>query len=130
VAVMRGDPASSALRQLVADLLGTSDGATQYVRRASGLGQCYDVGDPHPLAGRIAPALIGHTPSGRALLVDRTGDLADAAAPYAGRLDYLHADLKAITLSGLLIRPDGVVAWASDAGSQGLPEALRRWLGG
>jgi 2-polyprenyl-6-methoxyphenol hydroxylase-like FAD-dependent oxidoreductase len=144
VAVMRGDAYSSALRGVVADFLGTPDGATYYVQRISGLWQRYDLGNGHPLAGGAMPdlrlgdgtRLSDHAHDGRTLLVDLTGDdrLAALAERYAGRAELVRgrceaADGAAVTV--LLVRPDGFVAWASAGGADlaGLAAALKRWLG-
>lgn len=146
VAVMRGDAASRALRSTVTDLLGTRDGATHYVRRTSGLGQRYDLGAGHPLVGATMPnlplsdgtRLADHAHGGRTLLVDlaRDDELAAAAERYAGRLELVRCGSKGAAVSGLLVRPDGVVAWASGDGGHGSPRslidlkaALVRWLG-
>ncbi|MFD6466985.1 FAD-dependent monooxygenase [Streptomyces goshikiensis] len=144
VAAMRGDTYSSALRAVVTDFLGTRDGATLYARRISGLGQRYDLGDGHPMVGALMPRLrlddgsrpADHAHGGRALLVDLTGDdeqaaeLAALAEPYAGRLELLRGSSEGAGVSGLLVRPDGFVAWASaTGGTAGLEAALTRWLG-
>jgi 2-polyprenyl-6-methoxyphenol hydroxylase-like FAD-dependent oxidoreductase len=145
VAVMRGDAYSSALRGVVTDFLGTPDGATYYVQRISGLGQRYDLGNGHPLVGATMPdlrlddstRLSDHTHGGRTLLVDLAGDgrLAAVAAPYAGRAELVRSRSDAadgVGVTGLLVRPDGFVAWASGDGAAdvaGLQAALQRWLG-
>jgi 2-polyprenyl-6-methoxyphenol hydroxylase-like FAD-dependent oxidoreductase len=142
VAVMRGDAYSRALRGVVTDFLGTRDGATYYVQRISGLWQRYDLGNGHPLVGAMMPdlrlddgsRLSGHAHDGRALLVDLAGDdqLAALARPCAGRLKLVRGRSDGAGLSGMLVRPDGVVAWASAGGATdpaGLQAALRRWLG-
>jgi 2-polyprenyl-6-methoxyphenol hydroxylase-like FAD-dependent oxidoreductase len=142
VAVMRGDAYSRALRGVVTDFLGTRDGATYYVKRISGLWQRYDLGSGHPLVGTTMPnlwlddgtRLADHTHGGRALLVDLAGDdqLAALAKPYAGRLELVRGSSDGGGVSGLLVRPDGFVAWASAGGasdSAGLETALTRWLG-
>jgi hypothetical protein len=142
VAVMRGDVDSRALRGVVSDFLGTRDGATYYVKRVSGLWQRYDLGDGHPLVGATMPnlrlgdgtRLADHTHEGRALLVDLAGDdqLAALAKPYAGRLELVRGSSDGAGVSGLLVRPDGFVAWASADGASdpaGLEAALTRWLG-
>jgi len=150
VAVMRGDAYSGALRGVVTDFLGTAGGATYYVQRVSGLWQRYDLGGGHPLVGATMPnlrladgsRLSDHAQSGRALLVDLTGDddgrLDALATAYAGRVELVReepdrgegADAEA---SRMLIRPDGFVAWASGgddlADLDGLTAALARWLG-
>ena len=102
VAVMRGDAYSRALRGVVTDFLGTR--------------------------------LSDHTHEGRSLLVDLAGDdrLAALAKPYAGRLELVRGRSDGAGVSGLLVRPDGFVAWASadDASdSAGLEATLTRWLG-
>ncbi|HKT01517.1 MAG TPA: FAD-dependent monooxygenase [Rugosimonospora sp.] len=142
VAVMRGDADSRALRGVVTDFLGTRDGATYYVTRISGLWQRYDLGDGHPLVGAAVPnlrlhdgtRLADHTHEGRALLVDLAGDdqVAALAKPYAGRLELVRGGADGAGVSGLLVRPDGFVAWASAEGTSdpaGLEAALTRWLG-
>ena len=143
VAVMRGDANARALRGVVSDFLGTRDGATYYVKRISGLWQRYDLGDGHPLVGATMPnprlddgtRLADHAHDGRALLVDLGGDdeLATLAKPYAGRLELVRGSCSdGAGVSGLLVRPDGFVAWASADGTSdpaGLEAALTRWLG-
>jgi hypothetical protein len=142
VAVMRGDAASRALRGVVSDFLGTRDGATYYVKRVSGLWQRYDLGDGHPMVGATMPnlrlddgtRLADHTHAGRALLVDLAGDdeLAALAKPYAGHLQLVRGRSDGAGVSGLLVRPDGFVAWASADCARdpaGLEAALTRWLG-
>lgn len=142
VAVMRGDDSSRALRGVVTDFLDTSDGATYYVTRTSGLGQRYDFGDTesaHPLTGMTMPDLVlddgtwlaDHMQHGRAVLVDLAGDDSPAAlaAPYAGRVNIVRSRPADSGVTALLVRPDGVVAWASADGVSGLDEALGRWFG-
>ncbi|HUD38081.1 MAG TPA: FAD-dependent monooxygenase [Streptosporangiaceae bacterium] len=142
VAVMRGDGNSCALRAVVSDFLGTSDGATYYVQRVSGLWQRYNLGDGHPLVGASVPnlrlddgtRLADHAHEGRTLLVDLAGDdnLAALAKPYAGRLALVRGSSDGAGVSGLLVRPDGFVAWAAADGAgdpASLEAALTRWLG-
>ena len=142
VALMRGDANTRALRGVVSEFLGTRDGATYYVKRISGLWQRYDLGGGHPLVGTTMPnlrlddgtRLADHTHEGRALLVDLAGadQLAALAKPYAGRLDLVRGTSEGAGVSGLLVRPDGFVAWASADGASdpaGLEAALTRWLG-
>ncbi|MFE3939074.1 FAD-dependent oxidoreductase, partial [Streptomyces goshikiensis] len=107
-------------------------------------GQRYDLGDGHPMVGALMPRLrlddgsrpADHAHGGRALLVDLTGDdeqaaeLAALAEPYAGRLELLRGSSEDAGVSGMLVRPDGFVAWASaTGGTAGLEAALTRWLG-
>ncbi len=142
VAVMRGDAGARALRGVVSDFLSTRDGATYYVKRVSGLWQRYDLGEGHPLVGATMPnlrlddgtRLADHAHEGRALLVDLGGDdrLTAVAKPYAGRLELVRGSSEGARVRGLLVRPDGFVAWASADGAgdtAGLQAALTRWLG-
>ncbi|GAA3547760.1 FAD-dependent monooxygenase [Amycolatopsis ultiminotia] len=138
IGVLRGDPKSAALRGLVADLLGTRDGTTYAVKQISGAAQRVDLPGDHPLIGRFAPdlwlgdgtRLAEHARGGGFVLLDRTADGAFArlAAAWAGRVTSVPDD--EATPAGILVRPDGVVAWASDtADATGLEAALHRWSG-
>jgi 2-polyprenyl-6-methoxyphenol hydroxylase-like FAD-dependent oxidoreductase len=142
VAVMRPGPHARALRAVVGDLLETVAGTTYVVRRNAGAGQRYDLGGGHPLVGASAPdlaladgrRLAEHLHDGRTLLVDLAGDAALRAVAdgYRGRLHVVTGRCpERLELAGLLVRPDGVVAWAASASGEprGLDASLRRWLG-
>ncbi|MCB5908900.1 FAD-dependent oxidoreductase [Streptomyces pinistramenti] len=141
IGVLRGDAKSAALREFVADLLSTRDGTTYAVKKISGVTQRIDLPGDHPLVGRFVPdlwlrdgsRLVDHGHGGGFLLLDRTADGAFVrlAAAWAGRVSSVtdgHA-----TPAGVLVRPDGVVAWASDttdiAAVTSLEAALHRWAG-
>jgi hypothetical protein len=136
--VLRGDPESGALRGIVADLLDTRDGTTYAVKKISGVDQRIDLPGDHPLVGRYVPdlwlaegsRLADHGHGGGFLLLDRTPDgaFARVTAAWAGRVHSV-TDAHA-TPTGVLVRPDGVVAWASDTtDTAGLEAALRQWIG-
>jgi 2-polyprenyl-6-methoxyphenol hydroxylase-like FAD-dependent oxidoreductase len=139
--VMRGDARSVALRAIVADLLSTRDGTTYAVKKISGVDQRIDLPGDHPLVGRSVPdlwlgdgsRLVDHGHGGGFLLLDRAPDGAFArlAAAWAGRVSSVTDDHG--TPTGVLVRPDGVVAWACDtadiAAVTGLDAALHRWAG-
>ena len=77
---------------------------------------------------------INHLHTGRALLLDLADDpeLRARAAGYEGLVDVLTtACPQHPELAGLLVRPDGFTAWASDTdGAEDDPsEALRLWFG-
>jgi 2-polyprenyl-6-methoxyphenol hydroxylase-like FAD-dependent oxidoreductase len=138
IGVLRGDPKSAALREIVADLLATRDGTTYAVKKISGVDQRFDLPGDHPLIGRHAPdlwlgdgsRLADHGHSGGFLLLDRTpdGTFARHAAAWAGRVTTV-TDADA-TPTGVLVRPDGLVAWAGDTTAlAGLDAALHRWAG-
>ena len=138
IGVLRGDAKSGALRGIVADLLSTRDGTTYAVKKISGVTQRIDLPGDHLLVGRLAPdlwlrngsRLVDHGHGGGFLLLDRTPDgvFARLAEAWTGRVTTVTDD--AATPTGVLVRPDGVVAWASDSDdSAGLENVLRHWAG-
>ena len=147
VALMRTDPQTRALRGVVSDLLSTRDGATFVAKQLSGvlhrydLGASYDRGARHALAGSSAPdlefadgsRLAQHCADGRALLLDLadSADLRALAAGWDGRVRVVTARIPSHpALTGLLLRPDGYVAWAADGGGlDQLEQTLSAWFG-
>ncbi len=141
VALMRPDAGAAALRQIVGDLMETGDGATYFARRMWNVSQRYDLDDAHPVVGRSAPdfALIDgtrlgeHLRGGRGLLLDFAGHASLQALAEAHDLPYLAIDAEdRLGLSALMIRPDGVVAWASEdqADLAAAGRAIARWFCG
>lgn len=142
VALMRPSPSTRALAAIIRDLIETRDGATYFASRVWGLSLRYVLGDGHPLAGRSAPdfALADGTRlgerlrNGRGLLLDFTAcaSLQTLADGWNDRLVYVAGDATdAQGLSAVLVRPDGIVAWAAEgAVSQAeLAQAAMRWFG-
>ncbi len=142
VAVMRPSPSSRALEAIIRELIETRDGATYFAERVWGVSLRYDLGGGHPLVGRSAPdfelsdgtRLGEHLRAGRGLLLDFAGGkpLQATAHRWRGRIVYLARGARErFGLTALLVRPDGVVAWASDT----FPEpaeaeaAALRWFG-
>ncbi|GAA5191931.1 FAD-dependent monooxygenase [Rugosimonospora acidiphila] len=99
----------------------------------------------HPLVGRFTPplplepagraAVAAALREGRAVLLD-LADSPETRAAAGGHTDRVRVVCAGDHsgpvdgVAGLLIRPDGYVAWASpEAGPAGLPEALHDWLG-
>lgn len=127
VAIMKPDPAARALHAVVSDLLNTSDGATYFAARVWGIYTHYDLQGNHPLVGKSVPnfefengirvhALLR---SGHGLLLDFTADasLKTFADKYGTqiKINYVPAFPKdQLGLNAVLVRPDGIVAWASD----------------
>ncbi|MER7180107.1 FAD-dependent monooxygenase [Streptomyces hyaluromycini] len=145
IAVMRPDRHARALRRVVADLALTSTGTTYLVKRISGVWQHYDLPGDHPLTGQSAPDLeladgtrLGdHLHDGRAVLLDLADDpkLRARAEGYGDRVDVVTVACPGRPeLTGLLVRPDGFVAWAADQGDsgeglgEGLEETLDHWF--
>jgi len=101
-------------------------------------------GPAHPLVGGWAPDLPlrsdgGHTRlatlmhGARPVLLDLTADrrLRAAAAGWTGRVQTAVARTDQ-PLDGILVRPDGYVAWAAapgDHNTDGLRQALQTWFG-
>lgn len=142
IAVMRPDPHARALRRVVTDLALTTTGTTYLVGRISGVWQHHDLPGEHPLTGRSAPDLelsdgsrLGdRLHGGRAVLLDLADDpkLRARTEGYADRVDVLTVACPARPeLTGLLVRPDGFVAWAADQDqdhqADDLDATLTRW---
>jgi 2-polyprenyl-6-methoxyphenol hydroxylase-like FAD-dependent oxidoreductase len=151
VALMRGDDKTIQLRRIVQDdLLSNPATTTRMLKTTSGIAQGYRVTETetdHPLIGRLvgdmplgdASRLADHFHDGRFVLLDRQrGALVRAARAWDERLttvidDAPVANCPAVysSLTGLLVRPDGVIIWATDdhESDRGLREALTRWAG-
>ncbi len=142
VALMRPGAGSRALAAVMADLADTRDGATYLAERVWGVSQQLDLGDGHPLVGRSVPDFL--LADGRRMgELLRTGqwvllvldencasrDLADRWRQPFTRVVSTVDD--ALGLGAVLVRPDGIVAWACDAGGEvaGLHQALQRGFG-
>ena len=142
VAIMRPQRSSRALEAILRDLIDTRDGATYFAERVWNVSLRYDLGEGHPLTGRSAPdfAFADETRlgkllrNGRGLLLDfdARATLADLASRWPDRIVYAAGEPKErLGLSAVLVRPDGVVAWASEAAPD-LDEAAQaaaRWFG-
>ena len=141
VAIMKPDPSSRALNAIVRDLMDTRDGATYMAGRVWGVHTHYDLGSGHPLAGYSVPnfefevgANLGELMhDGQGILLDfgRNASLEAVAREYDGRLKYISGVVKdRLGVSAMLIRPDGIVAWASDndPDCSELQKAAARWF--
>jgi 2-polyprenyl-6-methoxyphenol hydroxylase-like FAD-dependent oxidoreductase len=154
-AISADDEYGRAARQLLAELLAYPESAQHVGELIAGSDVRYDMtrpadpgqpGQPHQLTGRLAPDLRLVSGQGtsrvaelmraaRPVLLDFTDDgrVAAAAAEWNGPVTLLIT--KPLTgtapADGMLIRPDGWVAWASGPGAvepaSGLDCALRAW---
>ncbi|MFD9700297.1 FAD-dependent oxidoreductase [Lentzea sp. NPDC059081] len=142
VAAMGPDQHSQAAQAVLRDLIGTSDGATYVYGKMSGAWLRYDVGDDHPLSGRGAPDFrlkdglrLGELMrDGQGVLLDLGLDqpLRAAAARWEGRVRYVAGAVENdLGLTAVLVRPDGVVAWAADGPVEvgEFERAAGRWFG-
>ena len=150
VALTRVDDRTEALRDSVSELLSMDEPRRRFGAMMSGLDIHYDLGEGHPLLGRRMPDLDLVTADGPlrvfALLHDARPVLLDLGtsggfdiARWADRVQLVVAScdgpwelpaLGAVAApSGVLIRPDGYVAWVGDGTVSGLPDALTTWFG-
>ncbi len=127
VAIMRPTRSSRALEAIVRDLIETRDGATYFAERVWGVSLRYDLGGGHPLVGRSAPDFafldgtkLGELLEGRQRRVAglrRSSIASNACEPLEGAGHLLsQCDVEdRLGLSAVLVRPDGIVAWAGEA---------------
>jgi len=127
------EPGPQAVRRVLEQLVAFADVDRFLTEKITGTGVRYDFGDGPDALGRRMPDLpLGagrlyermHT--GRGLLLDRSRRLSVAA--WADRVDLVTdvgADLPAL---GVLLRPDGHIAWLGDDQDE-LERGLERWFG-
>jgi 3-(3-hydroxy-phenyl)propionate hydroxylase len=144
------DERTGALRDLVAELLKMDEPRKYVAGMISGLDIRYDLGEGHPMLGWRMPDLRLTTARGslqvfellrnaQPVLVDFGEPGGIVIAPWADRVQLVHAshvgrwELPVIgevsAPSGVLIRPDGHVAWVGDGTDAGLRDALTTWFG-
>ena len=137
VAIMRPDPQSGAMRDLVGKLMELDDVNRFIGEMTSGVSTRYDLGSEHDEVGRLIgdrPVRHGDTEvSLYDLMQDGLGILLDAGAGQATKLlaaSTLKVRCAAVDAGpSMLIRPDACVAWAGEAErTDGLEAALRRWF--
>ncbi len=143
VAIMKPDLSSRALNAVVRDLINTRDGATYFAARVWGIFMHYDLDGNHPLTGYSVPnfEFEDGTTIGE-LMQDGMGILLDfdnnalrkkLVNTYNNQIRYISNPAKEqLGLSAVLIRPDGIVAWASDNTTDGneLQQTMDRWFTG
>jgi hypothetical protein len=137
VAIMRPDPRSSAMRDIFAQLLELDDANGHIDGLMSGLATRYDLGSERDLVGR----LVGDRSAGRAdvrtslfaEMAEGDGILLDTSPD--GRVAGLAVGFTRVRCvpaeagPSMLIRPDGCIAWAGEAGEiEGLVESLESWF--
>jgi 2-polyprenyl-6-methoxyphenol hydroxylase-like FAD-dependent oxidoreductase len=130
VALMRPDPLTSALRNIVSDLMKLPEGNRYFGEMLTGVGIRYDLGDDDPLAGTLAKdrllTLSGDRKERLYALMERGRGLFISASKRSLPEEVQHAH----TIDGpsMLVRPDGCIAW-TDASSKPLDDALAHWFG-
>jgi hypothetical protein len=141
VALMRPGESSRALGSIIRDLMGTQDGATYFAERVWGATLRYDLGIAHPLVGRSAPdfevsggrKLADYLRAGKGLLLE-FGDytLKPIAGAWKDRITCARASADTrFGLRAVLVRPDGVIGWASESASDAKELLIQttRWFG-
>ncbi|WP_134663793.1 MULTISPECIES: FAD-dependent monooxygenase [unclassified Amycolatopsis] len=137
-AAMRPDAHGQAVQGVLRDLLSTRDGTTYVYGKMSGASLRYDLGDEHPLIGRYAPdfqlangiRLGDLMRDGRGVVLDFSAD--ERLRETAGRLRYAAGPAKEdFGLGAVLVRPDGIVAWAGDRdfSQESFIQAKTQWFG-
>ena len=150
-AANRGDERTTALREVLSEMLRMDEPRKRYAAMNSGLDVHYDLGTGHPLLGRRMPDLDIVTESGprrvftllheaRPVLLDLGEPGALDASAWADRVRRVDARYDGVwqlpvlgvvdAPSAVLIRPDGYVAWVGSGTDQGLRDALTKWFGG
>lgn len=125
VAIMKPDPGARALNAIIRDLMNTRDGATYFAGRVWGISTHYNLAGDHPLVGHSVPdfvfedgVAIGELMQhGQGILLDfdMNDSLKILAGAYSDGIRYISGSAKdRLAVSAALIRPDGIIAWASD----------------
>jgi 2-polyprenyl-6-methoxyphenol hydroxylase-like FAD-dependent oxidoreductase len=141
VAIMRPSKSSRALEAIIRDLIDTRDGATYFAERVWGVSQRYDLGASHPLVGRSVSDVersdgtrVGELlRTGNGLLIDfdASAALQKLSTRWSRGVTYIACEAKdRLGLRAILVRPDGVVAWATDAAPEldEVANAMARWF--
>jgi hypothetical protein len=139
---MRPTQSTRALEAIIRDLIATRDGATYFAERVWGVSLRYDPGGSHPLVGRSVPdfELADGTKvgsllrEGKGLFLDFEpgASLKTLTSRWQEQVTYIARDARdRLGLRALLVRPDGFVAWASEAvpDDEEITQAIARWFG-
>ncbi|MER6074237.1 FAD-dependent monooxygenase [Streptomyces sp. NPDC001817] len=142
VAVMKPDPHAQAVQGIIRDLLASRDGTTYVFEKLTGSSLRHDLDSEHPLVGRNAPDLrlqdgtrLGDLmQGGSGIVLDFTADrrLRDSAEHWGRRIRYVAGSASTdLGLGAVLVRPDGIVAWAGDRDPtpDTFERAAARWFG-
>jgi 3-(3-hydroxy-phenyl)propionate hydroxylase len=150
VALRRPDDRTKALGDYVSEFLSMDGPRKRLAAEMSGLDVRYDLGEGHPLLGRRMPDVDLVTGDGSMRVFTRLHDarplLLNLREPggfditaWADRVQSIDAKyagtwelpaIGAVTApTGVLIRPDGYVAWVGCGTHLGLADALTTWFG-
>ena len=142
VALMRPSRSTRALEAIIRDLIETRDGATYFAERVWGISLRYELGGNHPLVGCSVPdfALVDGRSTGellregKGLLLNFSADapLEALAGRWNGRISYVAGNaVDQLGLSTVLVRPDGIVACATESApdKEKFARAAALWFG-
>ncbi|MBY8873741.1 rifampin monooxygenase [Micromonospora sp. PLK6-60] len=122
-----------AVRRLLTELMDFDEVNRHLFEKITAIGVRYDFGAGPDLLGRRLPdldvhqgRLYGLLHRGRGLLLDRTERL--TVGGWSDRVDHLADPTAVLDVPGVLLRPDGHVAWIGDD-QQDLDGQLARWFG-
>jgi 2-polyprenyl-6-methoxyphenol hydroxylase-like FAD-dependent oxidoreductase len=149
-AVNRGDARTTALREVMSELLTMDEPRRRYAAMLAGLDIRYELGTGHPLLGCRMPDLDVVTSDGtrrvftflhdaRPVLLDLGEAGVLDIAPWGERIRRVDArytgawELPVVGAvaapAAVLIRPDGHVAWIGSGTDHGLRDAMTTWFG-
>ncbi|MDG4810080.1 FAD-dependent monooxygenase [Micromonospora sp. WMMD1120] len=127
------EPGPQAVRRLLSELMDFDVVNRHLIEKITGIAVRYDLGPGPDLVGRrlrdvaVGPGtLYDLLREGRGLLLDRTGRL--GIGGWSDRVGHVVDPVAAVDAAGILLRPDGHVAWVGDD-QRNLDEALCRWFG-
>ncbi|ORA09802.1 FAD-dependent monooxygenase [Mycobacterium arosiense] len=146
LALIRPGSEMTALREIFGELLADSQTASRISDLLSGADVRYPVPEgAHELAGWWAPDLTIETQAGPRRLAELARDgkpvfldfTGDGISEFRSQLDegvavVIGSPIERVAANRMLIRPDGIVAWAGTAerpDHDGLQHALRHWFG-
>lgn len=132
--LMSTEPGAQAVRRLLSELVEFEDVNRYLIEKITAIGVRYDLGEGSELLGRRlrdvrldgGGRLYERMRSGRGLLLDRTGRLSVTAR--ADRVEHVVASSAELDAAGVLVRPDGHVAWVGTDQHE-LETQLSRWFG-
>jgi 2-polyprenyl-6-methoxyphenol hydroxylase-like FAD-dependent oxidoreductase len=149
-ALNRGDDGTTALREMMTEVMQQDEPRKWYTALMSGLDIRYDLGEGHPVLGRRMPDLDLLTSDGPIRVFTLMHDArpvllnlgepgafdAMSSADHIKVIDGRYEEAWRLPVIGhvsapgaVLIRPDGYVAWAGDRPDDGLNRVLTGWFG-
>ncbi|OXM68190.1 MULTISPECIES: rifampin monooxygenase [Amycolatopsis] len=127
------EPGPRAVRRLLTELMDFDEVNRYLIEKITAIDVRYDFGEGPALLGRRlrdvdvqGGRLYDLLHRGRGLLLDRTGRL--TVGGWSDRVDQVADPTAALDVPGVLLRPDGHVAWIGDD-QRDLDDHLARWFG-